>query len=169
MRVRSKKFPRIRRRKEFGVVRFENRSGRLGRVVPSSFLPVFPPDVFPLFRRKYKCCYPCNRRQDAFRFPCHSRFYFSLCVIIKRTQQTTRGPSAGESSCRLGARAIEAGVLRPAREFRRTDCSPPPSRRVRRNGAAPRNRENASPYLKDKIEVDGREVLAAEKVYWMFE
>jgi len=41
------------------------------------------------------------------------------------------------------------------------------ARRVRLNGAAPRNRETPVRIGKDKIEVDGREVRAAEKVYWM--
>jgi 23S rRNA pseudouridine2605 synthase len=39
--------------------------------------------------------------------------------------------------------------------------------RVRLNGAAPRNPETPVSIGRDKIEVDGREVRAAEKVYWM--
>jgi 23S rRNA pseudouridine2605 synthase len=39
--------------------------------------------------------------------------------------------------------------------------------RVRLNGAAPRNPETPVRIGRDKIEVDGREVRAAEKVYWM--
>jgi len=41
------------------------------------------------------------------------------------------------------------------------------ARRVRLNGAAPRNPETPVRIGKDKIEVDGREIRAAEKVYWM--
>lgn len=41
------------------------------------------------------------------------------------------------------------------------------ARRVRLNGAAPRNPEAPVRIGRDKIEVDGRLVGAAEKVYWM--
>jgi 23S rRNA pseudouridine2605 synthase len=41
------------------------------------------------------------------------------------------------------------------------------ARRVRLNGAAPRNPETPVRIGKDKIEVDGREIRAAQKVYWM--
>jgi len=41
------------------------------------------------------------------------------------------------------------------------------ARRVRLNGAAPRNPETPVRIGRDKIEVDGREVRAAQKVYWM--
>jgi 23S rRNA pseudouridine2605 synthase len=39
--------------------------------------------------------------------------------------------------------------------------------RVRLNGAAPRNPEAPVHIGRDKIEVDGRQIRAAEKVYWM--
>jgi 23S rRNA pseudouridine2605 synthase len=41
------------------------------------------------------------------------------------------------------------------------------ARRVRLNGAVPRNPEAPVHIERDKIEVDGRQVRAAEKVYWM--
>ena len=41
------------------------------------------------------------------------------------------------------------------------------ARRVRLNGTVPRNLETPVRIGRDKIEVDGREVHAADKVYWM--
>ena len=39
--------------------------------------------------------------------------------------------------------------------------------RVRLNGAVRRNAETPARLGQDKIEVDGREIRAAEKAYWM--
>ena len=41
------------------------------------------------------------------------------------------------------------------------------ARRVRLNGSVPRNPETPVRIGRDQIEVDGRKVRAAEKVYWI--